>query len=164
MRVNFSADLPKGVDVDKVVAQLGPDRVAVLDPDARLEYQGDLADLVASADAHGKRLSVVVLPTNDRHDSQLRDLATAVGKQESGTVLVLSPNWIGTYSDAVSRFDLEAAEDYARPLTAQPVQSAEAFVGRLERPAAPWTAGVLAALVLLVALLAGLYVLKARRG
>src|SRR5574340_780067 len=85
--VPLATDVPPDVSVDKVLA------------------------VVARAQHRGIDLSIVVLDKNPNMDSQLRDLATEVGAHEGGTVLVLSPNWVGTFSDSISRVRLESAQD-----------------------------------------------------
>ena len=70
--------------------------------------------VVTDAREHGIPLSIVVVQGNPGRDSDLRDLATEVGKKEHGTVVVLSDSWVGTYSDHFSRARLEWAEDNAK--------------------------------------------------
>ncbi|MFC9790726.1 DUF6676 family protein [Rhodococcus sp. NPDC127528] len=125
------ADIPPEVNIDTVVADLSDDGVSA--PAA------DVPGLVAVVDRareDGIKLSVVVLKDNPGRDSQLRDVATEVGKHEGGTVLVLSPNWVGTYSDALSRVSVEDAQDKA--YTGNAVDSANQFLDEIVRPEAPY--------------------------
>jgi hypothetical protein len=76
-----------------------------------------------------------------------------VGSQHpDATVLVLSPNYVGSYSTHFPRATLEIGEDNAK--TGNPVVSAQSFLHQLDTPQFPWTAftivlliGVLAAVI-----------------
>jgi hypothetical protein len=76
-----------------------------------------------------------------------------VGSQHpDATVLVLSPNFVGTYSTHFPRATLEIGEDHAK--TGNTLASAQNFLHQLETPQFPWTPftivvliGVLAAVV-----------------
>lgn len=112
-----------------------------------------LLELVDQAHEHGIDLKIVVLDRNPPNDTPLRDIATVVGSQHpDATVLVLSPNYVGTYSTHFPRSTLEIGEDYAK--TGNTVLSAQNFLHELETPQFPWTPftivvliGVLAAVV-----------------
>jgi hypothetical protein len=129
--------------------------------------QDDLAAVVGAAREQGIELSVVVIEGNPGHDSELRDLATEVAKTEHGTVLVLSRDWVGTYSDSISRVRLELAEDHVRAV--RPVDSVDVktqtFVDRVQHEGLidPTTVTIVI-LLGLVAAVAGLSWLKARNG
>jgi hypothetical protein len=109
-----------------------------------------LLDLVNQAHEH---LKIVVLDHNPLDDTPLRDIATVVGAQHpDATVLVLSPNFVGSYSTHFPRATLEIGEDNAK--TGNTVVSAQNFLHQLETPQFPWTGftivvliGVLAAVV-----------------
>jgi hypothetical protein len=152
-----AADLPPAVDVNAIVAGLADDHVFAPD-----NVESEIASQVAQARADGIELSVVVIPENGRHDSLLRNLATEVGSSEGGTVLVLSPDWAGTYSDTVSRVKLEAGEDHAK-YTASPVVATRNFVDEIDAPALSWTAVASVLLAGTVLAVAGLYAVKVRR-
>jgi hypothetical protein len=112
-----------------------------------------LLELVDEAHGHGIDLKIVVLDHNPPNDTPLRDIATVVGSQHpDATVLVLSPNYVGTYSTHFPRSTLEIGEDHAK--TGNTVLSAQNFLHQLETPQFPWTPftivvliGVLAAVV-----------------
>jgi hypothetical protein len=112
-----------------------------------------LLDLVHQAHEHGIDLKIVVLDHNPPNDTPLRDIATVVGSQHpDATVLVLSPNFVGTYSTHFPRATLEIGEDNAK--TGNTVASAQNFLHQLETPQFPWTGftivvliGVLAAVI-----------------
>ena len=107
-------------------------------------------------------LSVVVIPENGPHDSLLRNLATEVASHENGTVLVLSPDWAGTYSSTISRVKLEAGEDQAK-YVGSPVIATRNFVDELDSSALSWTAATSVLLAGTILAVAGLYAVKARR-
>ncbi|GGL00257.1 Rv1476 family membrane protein [Nocardia jinanensis] len=129
--------------------------------------QEDLATIVDTAREQGIELSVVVIEGNPGHDSELRDLATEVAKTEHGTVLVLSQDWVGTYSDNISRVRLELAEDHVRAV--RPADSVDVktrtFVDRVQHEGLidPTTVTIVI-LLGFVAAIAGLAWLKARNG
>jgi len=112
-----------------------------------------LLELVNQAHEHGIDLKIVVLDHNPPNDTPLRDIATVVGSQHpDATVLVLSPNYVGTYSTHFPRATLEIGEDNAK--TGNTVASAQNFLHQLETPQFPWTGftivvliGVLAAVI-----------------
>lgn len=112
-----------------------------------------LLDLVNQAHGHGIDLKIVVLDHNPPNDTPLRDIATVVGSQHpDATALVLSPNFVGTYSTHFPRATLEIGEDNAK--TGNTVVSAQNFLHQLETPQFPWTGftivvmiGVLAAVI-----------------
>lgn len=153
-----ATDLPAGVSVDAILADLADDHVA-----APEQYVTDIAAQVQRARDNGIDLSVVVLDSNPRIDTQLRDLATEVVSEDGGTVLVLSPGWVGTFSDTVDRVDLEAAQD--RTYTGNPAVSTANFVDSLLEPSPPWT--LMTILVIVAVAAAGgatWWAKKARRG
>jgi len=112
-----------------------------------------LLDLINQAHEHGIDLKIVVLDHNPPNDTPLRDIATVVGSQHpDATVLVLSPNFVGSYSTHFPRATLEIGEDNAK--TGNTVVSAQSFLHQLETPQFPWTGftivvliGVLAAVI-----------------
>lgn len=140
--VPLAADVPPDVDVDSIVAEVAATGVSAPTP-----VEAGLQSAVARAEQNGIDLGIVVVENNVRHDSQLRDLATTVGAEDGGTVLVLSPSQVGTFSDTVSRVVLEAGQD--RTYTGDPVLAAENFVDTLVGPQTPWTlvAGVVIVVV-----------------
>ena len=109
--------------------------------------------MISEAHDDGIDLKIVVLDHNPPNDTPLRDIATVVGSQHpDATVLVLSPNFVGTYSTHFPRATLEIGEDNAK--TGNTVVSAQNFLHQLETPQFPWTGftivvliGVLAAVI-----------------
>jgi hypothetical protein len=112
-----------------------------------------LLQVIDQAHHDGIDLKIVVLDRNPLNDTPLRDIATRVGAQHTdATVLVLSPNFVGTYSTHFPRSTLEIGEDNAK--TGDSVLSAQNFLHQLNTPQFPWTAftivlllGVLAAVI-----------------
>jgi hypothetical protein len=112
-----------------------------------------LLQVINHAHDDGIDLKIVVLDRNPPNDTPLRDIATVVGSQHpDATVLVLSPNYVGSYSTHFPRATLEIGEDNAK--TGNPVVSAQSFLHQLDTPQFPWTAftivlliGVLAAVI-----------------
>ncbi|MEV0946644.1 DUF6676 family protein [Rhodococcus sp. NPDC049939] len=127
----MAADLPDGVDLSAVIADVSHDGVS-----APPDEVADLTAVVDRAAEHGMKLSIVVVDRDPILDSQLRDLATEVGEVEGGTVLVLSPHRVGTYSDSISRVLLESGQDYT--YTGNPVVAANNFVDEVVEPSLPW--------------------------
>jgi hypothetical protein len=112
-----------------------------------------LLQVINQAHGDGIDLKIVVLDHNPPSDTPLRDIATVVGSQHpDATVLVLSPNYVGSYSTHFPRATLEIGEDNAK--TGNPVVSADNFLHQLNTPQFPWTEftivllmGVLAAVI-----------------
>ena len=123
-----------------------------------------LLDLINQAHEHGIDLKIVVLDHNPPNDTPLRDIATVVGSQHpDATVLVLSPNFVGTYSTHFPRATLEIGEDNAK--TGNTVVSAQNFLHQLETPQFPWTGFTIVVLIGVLAAVVGtrLMQLRARR-
>lgn len=142
-----AAEIPPFVDVPSTLADVADDGVS-----APAELVPGLEAVVARAQDEGITLNVVVLEEPARLDSHLRDLATEVGAADGGTVLVLGPGQVGTFSDSIDRVTLEAGQDSA--YTSDPVLSANQFLDVVVAPGPSWT-GLTLALVALVALVLG---------
>lgn len=152
--------LPENTDLGEIRADLADDGVAA--PAGK--DQSELAAIVAQARADGIPLSVVVVQGNPWHDSSLRDLATEVGKFQHGTVAVFSDDWMGTYSDSISRVHLEWAEDAAKWKGGKSEEAVQIFTDRLQQPeSVPWTGFTSVLLAGTVAAVGGLYWVKRRR-
>jgi hypothetical protein len=121
-----------------------------------------LLDLINQAHDHGIDLRIVVLDHNPPNDTPLRDIATVVGSQHpDATVLVLSPNFVGSYSTHFPRATLEFGEDHAK--TGNTVDSAQNFLHQLETPQFPWTSFTIVVLIGVLAAVVGARVMQ-RRG
>jgi hypothetical protein len=120
-----------------------------------------LLELVDQAHEHGIDLKIVVLDHNPPNDTPLRDIATVVGSQHpDATVLVLSPNYVGTYSTHFPRSTLEIGEDHAK--TGNTLLSAQNFLHQLETPQFPWTPFTIVVLIAVLAAVVGTRFLQLR--
>ena len=105
-----------------------------------------LLQVINQAHDDGIDLKIVVLDRNPPNDTPLRDIATVVGSQHpDATVLVLSPNFVGTYSTHFPRATLEIGEDNAK--SGNTVVSAQNFLHQLETPQFPWTGFTIVVLI-----------------
>ncbi len=113
-----------------------------------------LLDLINQAHEHNIDLKIVVLDHNPPNDTPLRDIATVIGSQHpDATVLVLSPNFVGTYSTHFPRATLEIGEDHAK--TGNTVVSAQNVLHQLETPQFPWTTFTIVVLIGVLATVVG---------
>ena len=120
-----------------------------------------LLQVVNQAHNDGIDLKIVVLDHNPPNDTPLRDIATVVGAQHTdATVLVLSPNFVGTYSTHFPRATLEIGEDNAK--TGNPVVSAQNFLHQLNTPQFPWTAFTIVLLIGVLAAVVGTRIMQLR--
>ncbi|WP_260684131.1 DUF6676 family protein [Rhodococcus sp. KBS0724] len=150
------AAVPSNVDLDDVVADVAQNGVSA--PAADIPA---LVDVVAEARERGIDLSVIVLDANPSRDTDLRDLATTVGESESGTILVMSPDWMGSSSDSISRVQLETAQD--RSFGDSSAAIADRFSHEIVQPGPPWALYTVL-LVAIVAVFAAItFVVKWRR-
>ncbi|MFC8931292.1 DUF6676 family protein [Rhodococcus sp. NPDC057135] len=148
--------VPSDVDLDDVFADLSTDGVSAPESDV-----AGLTAVVTDARERGVDLSVVVVDANPGRPSDLRDLATTVGKSEGGTVLVLSPDWMGSYSDSISRVQLETAQD--RSFGESASVTADRFSHEIVAPGPPWTLYTVL-VIAVVAVIAGItFAVKWRR-
>ena len=117
--------------------------------------------MIDQAQHDGVDLKIVVLDHNPPTDTALRDIATRVGAQHTdATVLVLSPNFVGTYSTHFPRATLEIGEDNAK--TGNPVVSAQNFLHQLNTPQFPWTAFTIVLLIGVLAAVIGTRIMQLR--
>ncbi|GAB2729603.1 Rv1476 family membrane protein [Nocardia thraciensis] len=153
--------LPPDTDLHAILTDLADNHVAA----PKNKKQAELAEIAGDAREHGIPLSIVVIQGQPGRDSDLRDLATEVGKSEHGTVAVFSDEWVGTYSDSIPRARLEKAEDGAKYHGPEHTSTAaRVFVDRLEAPEqVSFTTATLALLAGIVLIVGGLYWIKARR-
>jgi hypothetical protein len=146
----IGADPPTKPDQCLAIVQ---EQVTAENISAPLAVTPALLQVINQAHDDGIDLKIVVLDRNPPNDTPLRDIATVVGSQHpDATVLVLSPNYVGTYSTHFPRATLEIGEDNAK--TGNSVVSAQNFLHQLDTPQFPWTAftivlliGVLAAVI-----------------
>jgi hypothetical protein len=120
-----------------------------------------LQQVIDQAHRDGIDLKIVVLDHNPLNDTPLRDIATRVGAQHTdATVLVLSPNFVGSYSTHFPRATLEIGEDNAK--TGNPVVSAQNFLHQLTTPQFPWTAFTIVLLIGVLAAVVGTRIMQLR--
>ena len=120
-----------------------------------------LLQVINQAHDDGIDLKIVVLDHNPPNDTPLRDIATVVGSQHpDATVLVLSPNYVGSYSTHFPRATLEIGEDNAK--TGNPVVSADNFLHQLNTPQFPWTEFTIVLLIGVLAAVIGTRILQLR--
>jgi hypothetical protein len=121
----------------------------------------ELLEVINQAHVDGIDLKIVVLDHNPPNDTPLRDIATVVGAQHpDATVLVLSPNFVGTYSTHFPRATLEIGEDNAK--TGNSVASAQNFLHQLDTPQFPWTAFTIVLLIGVLAAAVGTRIMQLR--
>jgi hypothetical protein len=140
--------IPQDVDLTAVKAQVAASGVSAPPGDVP-----GLLEVVNQARSEGINLKIVMLDHNPPNDTPLRDISTVVGADyPDGTVLTLSPSYVGSYSSHFPRVTLEAGEDHSK--TGNAVLSAQNFLHELSTPEFPWTGltiflliGVLAAAV-----------------
>jgi hypothetical protein len=121
----------------------------------------ELLQVINQAHSDGIDLKIVVLDDNPPNDTPLRDIATVVGAQHpDATVLVLSPNFVGTYSTHFPRATLEIGEDNAK--TGNSVASAQNFLHQLNTPQFPWTAFTIVLLIGVLAAVVGTRIMQLR--
>ncbi|MGG7099758.1 DUF6676 family protein [Rhodococcus sp. 24CO] len=150
------AAVPSDVDVDDVVADVAQNGVSAPAADVPA-----LVDVVADARERGVDLSVIVLDTNPSRDTDLRDLATTVGESEGGTILVMSPDWMGSSSDSISRVQLETAQD--RSFGDSSAVIADRFSHEIVQPGPPWALYTVLLVAIVAAAAAITFVVKWRR-
>ncbi|MGY1941864.1 Rv1476 family membrane protein [Nocardia asiatica] len=155
----MAAGIPPNVDLRSILSDLADNDVSAPERD-----QSGLASVAREAREHGVPLSIVVVPVRPAEQANLRDLATAVGEVRHGTVVVLNGDWAGTYSDSISRYRLERAEDAAKAPHATTAQAAQDFVNDLKTESAiSWTTITCIILAVVVLAVAGLHMVKVRR-
>jgi hypothetical protein len=121
----------------------------------------ELLQVINQAHDNGIDLKIVVLDHNPLNDTPLRDIATVVGAQHpDATVLVLSPNFVGSYSTHFPRATLEIGEDNAK--TGNSVVSAQNFLHQLNTPQFPWTAFTIVLLIGVLAAVIGTRIMQLR--
>lgn len=161
VEVCSAVGLPPSTPVDACMAAVKEDvaRDGVAAPPADVP---GLLEVVADARDRGVDLKVVVIGKSPIIDTPLRDIATQVGLANPGsTVLVLSPEFAGTYSTTYDRVLLEAGQDVAKSAR-DPVGGARNFVDQLKTPIFDWTAFTILLVAALAAVAVGIRFLRRR--
>ena len=155
----LAADLPPNVDVDDIVADLADDHVAA--PSA---VEAKLAPVVEQARNEGIDLEVVVIAENGRHDSQLRDLATAVGRAEPGRHNSRAESRLGGHLQRHAQPRRARGRRGPRQVHGQPGgRRPRTSFGRFRAPQLPWTGITCVLLVGTAAVVGATYYAKVRR-
>jgi hypothetical protein len=144
--VEYSGEVIGGVDIDAAVADLGDDHVTVVGESGA---ETDLAEAVSESRAEGLALSVVSVASS-LTTQQAMDIAGAVQVQSGGTVLLLSPDAIGSRSNTVST----AADEDARTAAAEgadPPAAVRAYTDVATEKPFPWSILLIGAIILLIA-------------
>jgi hypothetical protein len=154
-------ELPPGVELEPVLADLADDGVSVTyGGEAAAEAVPGLRAVVDEAARDGLDLKIVVVDRDPGWLPTLRDLATEVGANEGGTVLVLSPNFTGSASETIPRIELQSGEFAA--MGKPSVQAAEDFLESVQEPGFPWTALTLVLLAVVAVAVASTVLLRRR--
>ena len=135
-----------GVDIDAAVADLGDDHVTVIGDSGATT---GLAEAVSESRADGLGLSVVSVASS-LTTQQAMDIAGAVQVQSGGTVLLLSPDAIGSRSNTVST----AADEDARTAAAEgadPPAAVRAYTDVATEKPFPWSILLIGAIILMIA-------------
>ncbi|MFI9409019.1 Rv1476 family membrane protein [Nocardia gamkensis] len=153
-----AAGIPPNVDLRSILADLADNDVSAPQRD-----QSGLAAVARDAREDGLPVSIVIVANRPPEQANLRDLATAVGEARHGTVVVINGDWAGTYSDSISRYRLERAEDAAKSPHASTSEAAQAFVNDLKSESAiSWTAITCIILAIVFFAIVGLHMVKVR--
>ena len=147
---------PNWLDYQQVSADLADDGVA-----APPQFVDGLREVVADADAHGLDLKIVYTEAPAAVYTQARDLATMLGREHQGTILVRTPLFVGSYSDTLPRARLEAGQDDAFK-EIDPVISAVVFENKVLQPGPSWPA-VAGTLLLVTVVAVAVFALLIRR-
>ena len=139
-------EVPFWLDYGAVVADLADDGVSAPEP-----FVEGLRTVVADAEDRGLDLKVVYTEAPAAVYTDARDLATILGRELEGTVLVRTPAFVGSFSDSIPRHQLEAGQDDAWE-EFDPVASAAVFSHKVTAPAQPW--GTYSAIILVLAVVA----------
>lgn len=134
-----------GVDIDAAVADLGDDHVTVIGESGATT---GLTEAISESRADGLGLSVVSVASS-LTTQQAMDIAGAVQVQSGGTVLVLSPDAIGSRSNTVST----AADEDARAAAAEaadPPAAVRAYTEVATEKPFPWSIVLIGVIILLI--------------
>lgn len=141
---------------DEVNADLVDDNIS-----APAELVNDLKPVVAHAADHGVDLNIVISDVDVAVYSQARDMATRLSNEHEGTIVVFTPDYVGSHSDSISRSVLEAAQDDAYRED-HPISAAAVFEARITEPTPPWGLYAAGTIILVIVLIAA-FVLAIRR-
>lgn len=114
------------------------DALATSNISAPAELVPALEPIVADAASEGIDLKIVITLDRPAVYPMARDLATRISlEHEHSTIYVATPNYLGSYSDTISRARLESAQDDAYRQD-DPIAAAAVFEARITEPTPPW--------------------------
>ena len=130
--------------------KLGPLRKDLADDNvsAPADQVPALREIVAKAAKDGHDVHFVVLTERQPVFTNYRDIATALQKDTSGTVIVIGPNAVGSASNEFSRVTLEQATDNLK--FADQTQAARQMYDKMTEPSINWTVATLVLIVVVV--------------
>ena len=141
---------------DEVNADLSAGNISA--PDELVEGLEPIVDHAAS---NGVDLSIVITDQEVGVYSQARDMATRLSNDHEGTIVVFTPDYVGSHSDSISRSVLESAQDDAYRED-HPIEAAAVFEARITQPAPPWGLYATGTVVLIIVLIV-VFVLAIKR-
>lgn len=141
---------------DEVNADLSAGNISA--PDELVE---GLEPVVAHAASNGVDLNIVFTDQEVGVYSQARDMATRLSNDHEGTIVVFTPDYVGSHSDSISRSVLEAAQDDAYRED-HPIAAAAVFEARITQPTPPWGLYASGTVVLVIVLIV-VFILAIRR-
>ncbi|WP_333620012.1 Rv1476 family membrane protein [Dietzia sp.] len=143
-------------DYAKVDADLDQGNVS-----APAELVPALEQITSDAQSQGVDLKIVFTQEELPVAAWGRDLAVRLSQDHAGTIVVFTPDAIGSQSDSISRAKLESAQDDAYR-EGDPIAAAAVYEHKVTTPAPPW--GLITGAVIIVMLLAVVaFVLALRR-
>ncbi|GAB03686.1 hypothetical protein M2359_002770 [Gordonia amarae] len=161
--LHLAAPNPRNTQVGEGI-KLGPLRKDLADDNvsAPAAQVPALRELVAQGKKDGHDLHFVVLTERQPVFTNYRDIATALQKDTSGTVIVIGPNAVGSASDEFSRVTLEQATDNLK--FADQTQAARQMYDKMTEPSINWTVATLVLIVVVVIGAVAARVLGSRKG
>ncbi len=145
----LAAPHPRNTQVGSGI-KLGPLRKDLADDNvsAPADQVPALREIVAKAAKDGHDVHFVVLTERQPVFTNYRDIATALQKDTSGTVIVIGPNAVGSASNEFSRVTLEQATDNLK--FADQTQAARQMYDKMTEPSINWTVATLVLIVVVV--------------
>lgn len=141
---------------DEVNADLSAGNISA--PDELVE---GLEPVVEHAADNGVDLNIVITDQEVGIYTQARDMATRLSNEHEGTIVVFTPEYVGSHSDSIARSVLEAAQDDAYRKDS-PIEAAAVFEARITQPSPPWGLYATGTIVLIIVLIV-VFVLAIKR-
>lgn len=143
-------------DYEKVDADLSHGSVS-----APAELVAPLEGITSDAASKGLDLKIVFTDQEVPLAAWVRDMAIRLSQEHEGTIVVFTPEAIGTQSDTLSRAVLESAQDDAYR-EESPVQAAAVFESKVTQPGPSWALWA-SSIVLVLVLAVVVFVVALRR-